>query len=426
MCPDFAAGAYDPTLMKLSVLPDEHFSCKSCTNCCRHWHVELLPDDIQRLGKLTWPVGDPLHSAKPTFKHGGKTYLSHRGDGACVFLNDASGLCRIHETFGGPIKPLGCQLYPFQITPTFSASIATVMTRYDCPTVRRNDGELLTDALPQIKRYAEQLDVRHQLADPFDERVRCGFSADQITATSEFVATLSNAFPRDDQRALFIAYTCDWLATLRPAELDREALGRAFGEIRDVVMRASAVTFGRPGVAHRTSFRTLLALYLRRDEDVLDGRAGRAARTVSMTAVVMGYGSFRGLGRLHPAGKLRAAKLFRPTAWPTDALPEMPLLRRLIKSKLESLQFMGGAARGRDFLTGLRSLALLYPLVVACAKHRAAGRGATKVDDEDVDSAVAAIEYGFGRAAVLARPFALSLERTVLESNAFTRIARTI
>jgi Fe-S-cluster containining protein len=412
--------------MKLAVLPDEHFSCRSCTNCCRHWHVELLPDDLERLHKLTWPAGDPLGAIKPTFQHAGKTYLAHRDDGACVFLNDANGLCRIHETFGGPVKPLGCQLYPFQITPTFSIDQATVMTRYDCPAVRSNAETPLVDTLPLIRRYAEQLHARHQLTEPFDQRVRCGLSPDQITAVSEFVATLSNGFPRDDQRALFIAYTCDWLATLPADEMDREALGRAFGDIRDVVMRATAVTFRPPGWMHRTAFRTLLALYLRRDEDVLDGRAGRAGRMMAMSAVVMGHGSFRGLGRLHPVGRVRKTKLFQPGAWRADAVPEMPLLRRLIRTKLESLQFMGGGARGRDFLTGLRSLALLYPLVVSAAKYRATGRGATTLDDTDVDYGVAAIEYSFGRAAVLAQPFALSLERTVLESNAFTRIARTI
>ena len=410
--------------MRLHVVPAENFSCQSCTNCCRHWHVELLTDDIARIEKLTWPANDPLREVKPTFQHSGKTYLSHRDDGACVFLNDANGLCRIHETFGETIKPLGCQLYPYQITPTFPGQ-ASVMTRYDCPTVRRNEGTPLAEKLPQIKRYAEQLGKRKQLTEPFDERVRGGYSQDQIGAITEFIATLVNAFDRDDQRALFIAYTCDWLATKPTADINRETLGQAFPVLRDVIQRAANVTFKPPGVLHRTTFRTLLALYLRRDEDVLDGRASRPGRLLSMAAVVAGYGSFHGLGRSHPKGSVRRAKLFQPTNWPTP-IPAMPLLRRLIGAKLESLQFMGGAARGKDFLTGLRSLALLYPLVIATAKYRAAARGDRQLIDEDIDYAVASIEYGFGRAAVLAQPFALSLEKTILESNVLTRVVRTV
>ena len=51
---------------------------------------------------------------------------------------------------------------------------------------------------------------------------------------------------------------------------------------------------------------------------------------------------------------------------------------RLVRNKLESYSFLGVADGNRDFLVGLRSLALLYPLTLAAAKHHAAaqsGRG---------------------------------------------------
>src|SRR4051794_18388731 len=120
--------------MKLRVLDNENFSCHSCTNCCRDWHVELLPGEAQRLEQLAWAAGDPLVGAKVLFEHAGKTFVAHRTDGSCVFLNLDNGRCRIHEQFGAEVKPLGCRLFPFQITPTFAGE-ASITGRYDCPSI---------------------------------------------------------------------------------------------------------------------------------------------------------------------------------------------------------------------------------------------------------------------------------------------------
>ncbi len=50
--------------MKLTVLPGENFSCRSCTNCCRSWFVELMPGERERIEKLPWPADDPARKAK--------------------------------------------------------------------------------------------------------------------------------------------------------------------------------------------------------------------------------------------------------------------------------------------------------------------------------------------------------------------------
>ena len=142
--------------MELSVLPDAHFSCQTCSNCCRNWHVELSAAEIERLKSFVWPAGDPLAGIPFQFRHGGRTYLKHADDHACVFLNRGNKLCRIHEQFGEEAKPLGCQLYPFQITPTFVGD-ATVTGRYDCPAVRKNEGAPYANSSPQLRRYASQL-----------------------------------------------------------------------------------------------------------------------------------------------------------------------------------------------------------------------------------------------------------------------------
>jgi hypothetical protein len=354
------------------------------------------------------------------FEHAGKVYLPHRPDGSCVFLNASSGLCRIHEQFGMETKPLGCQLYPFRIVATFKGE-ASVSFRYDCPTVRRNDGAPMAESLPELKRFAAKLG----LPPNFDETTMGAFNREQIEAVCEFVGTLITAFDRNDERALFLAGLCDWLGETSWADVDRPKLAGIFKDLKARVQSAVASSPRRSGLLHRVAFRTLLGMYLRRDEDILNGHADRLRRLVSMCAIVLGFGSFSGLGVKHPRGTLSRASLFKRRIAPPDVLIGA-LHWQMIRSKLDSFQFMGAANPGHDFLTGLRSLALLYPLVLAAAKYRAGNRGSAVVDEGDIDYAVAAIEHSFGRGAMLRLPFARSLERFVLDPAAFRRLLQTL
>jgi len=407
--------------MKLNVLREEYFACRSCTDCCRRQMVELFEGEPEKISQFKWPAGDPLNNVNPFSKHGGKTYFAHKPDGACVFLNESNGLCRIHEEFGPEAKCVACRIFPFQITPTFAGE-ASVTARYDCPTVRRNEGDSHSESLPLLRKYTD----KWVPTEGFDEKTRCHLERDQIEAVAEFVATLIGGFERNDERALFIVYLCDALALTGVDQLDRKALATAFLPLKQQVADAVAGPApDRPGLVHRMAFRTLLALHLRRDEDILDRRAGRVARLLSMIKFVFGFGSFRGLGLVHPPGSLKKAGLFE--ASPLAATPvEMALLWRLVRNKVEAIQFMGKANRDRDFLTGLRSLALLYPLTLATARYRAANRGATQIEPADVDYAVAAIDHSFGRAAVLRKPFVRTIETLLLRRDDFTRLVRTI
>jgi hypothetical protein len=176
---------------------------------------------------------------------------------------------------------------------------------------------------------------------------------------------------------------------------------------------------------HRITFRTLLGLHLRRDEDVLDGRAGRFGRLMSMIAVVFGFGSFHGLGIVHPTGRLRRAKLFH--GGPAIADPSvLDLHWRMVGDKLASLQFFGSACYGRDLLGGLRAVSMMYPYVMAAAKYRAANRSSSTIDAEDIDYAVSVIEHAFGRSPVLAQGFARALESVLMDREMFARLVMTI
>ena len=376
----------------------------------------MLPGERERIERQKWtpelrPAGDWFTT------RGERTYLAHRPDGACVFLNEQTGRCTIHATFGGTIKPLGCQLYPFQISPTFPGE-ATVTTRHDCPTVRQNQGAPHAEELPTLRKFAAEL----HLGAAFTDLTCCNLSRDQITAVVEFTSTLMNGFERDEQRAVFIAWLADWISTLSVDQLDRAELAKTFGPLKQMIEAATSGPAKRPGLIARLAFRTLLALYLRRDEDVLDGRASRFGRMIGMLKIVLGLGSFRELGVQHPTGSLGKAKLFRGAG----DHPRFELLWRVIRTKLESYQFMGQANGSKDFLEGLRSLAMLQPLTLAVARYAAGNRGAKAIEEQDIDYAVGAIEHSFGRQAVLKQGFVRSIERLLMDHDQFVRLARTV
>ena len=406
--------------MKLSVLDEPRFTCSTCAAGCRNWHVELLKDEIQSVQKLAWPVDDPLHGVRGTMKFGSRTYLAHAPDGVCVFLNRQNNLCRIHADFGVDAKPLGCRLYPFQISPTFDGQ-ATVSPRYTCPTVRANVGVSHREALPELRELAGRM----QFPAFFNSTTTCNLDPEQVKAVCEFVSTLLNAFPTNDQRSLFLLATCDFLTTLTADQVDRAALGQAFLQLKQTVENIVTIPVKRPGWLFRVAFRMFLGLHLRRDEDVLDGRASRFGRLWGMVKFALGTGSFKNLGVTHPGGQVKSAMLFSPEFHCSD--PEIFELHwRMVGVKLLSLHFMGAANYNRDLLSGLRSLALLFPLVASAAKYRAGNRGASAVEVQDVDYGVSVIEHAFGRSPVLSQGFAGSLEKHLLEPGMFLRVVQTI
>ncbi len=382
--------------------------------------MELLAGEAERIKGLKWPTSDPLSQTPQMFRHAGKVYLPHEADGACVFLNRETGLCRIHAAFGMDAKPLGCQLYPFRIVPTFNGE-SSVGLRYDCPTVRNNQGATLAESLKDVRPLAQRM----VLPPNFDAHATAPFSREQVEAICEFIATMINGFDRNDQKTLFILAMADWLQQIEPEQLDRIALAGNFVELKKRIVSASEIHVKGPGLLHRLAFRTLLGIYLRRDEDILNGHASRIARLLSMISVVLDFGNFAGLGIRHPTGNLRRAGLFK--SQPAPASSDAAALHwRMIRAKLETFQFLGSANPNHSFIQALRSLALLWPLVLAAAKYRAGNRQATAVDESDIDYGVAAIEHSYGRGAMLRLPFARSLENFLLDPSGIGNLVKAV
>ncbi len=376
--------------------------------------MELVEGEEARLTGLSWPAGDELAGKNVVMRHAGKKYLSHRADGSCVYLNLQTNRCRVHEAFGANVKPAGCRLFPFNLVKTFDTQV-TVTARYECPSVQKNVGAEQAQAAAELMQL-----LKATGAGPgFDERVTCMLEQEQVEAIAGFASAMLGTFASDAQKAMFLYALCEWLSSVRVGELDREMLARAYPTIRGAVEGIDSSKTSPPGAAQRLAFRTLWAMYLRRDEDVLNKRAGRVSRAAALARVsLLGWGGMTSLGLKNPQGSIRRAKLFSGKRQPVEP-GAFATHWRMVRNKLDSLQFMGSANHNKNMLEGIRSLALLYPLVCATARARAGDRA---VNEVDVRSGVAAIEHAFGRAPMLALGPAQMLEGTLLEAEAFVRV----
>jgi hypothetical protein len=83
---------------------------------------------------------------------------------------------------------------------------------------------------------------------------------------------------------------------------------------------------------------------------------------------------------------------------------------------------MGRGNLDKDFLSGLRSMAMLYPLTVAAAKYHAGSRRSSTVEVVDVDYACAMVEHAHGRLAVLRQPFVQKIENLLMDPMMFARV----
>ncbi len=388
--------------MNLSILENQRFTCHNCGNCCKHWHVQLIDDEPQKIANFA-PKSDVL------LTHQGNTYLKHRPNGDCIFLNPENGLCLLHEQFGEEAKPLGCQLFPFRLTRTLNDQV-TVMGRYDCPSVRQNKGEPLNEAA--LRKLASSV-----LADaaPLTEQQVCQLDTDQLQAVTEFLATLLPSLGNLQSQAVFLHLFCDWLSHQEIADLDRLSLGEAYQPLKQhteiFIAQATAQSLRS---ADRFAYRSLLAMYLRRDEDILDKRVNRFKRMTAIVSFARGSKKISPahLGTVHAAHTTAASKLFQT---PTAPLTDQTAFTDLIRMRLQTLQFFGSVNLGLDMLDGLRSLALLYPLYI----------GAMGLFS-NADDALGAIDHAYGQAPTLRTKTARRFERQLLNPEVFVKLVVSV
>ncbi|MBL4702556.1 MAG: YkgJ family cysteine cluster protein, partial [Phycisphaeraceae bacterium] len=234
------------------------------------------------------------------------TFLKHKPNGDCIFLNSDNGLCQIHEQFGESEKPLGCQLFPFQLHRTFKDKV-TLIPRHDCPSVRQNKGDRYK--ANQLTKIAEKL-LADQ--DPISKQQRCGLNEDQIQAIVDFLTALLPSLQTPAHKALFLHSFCGWLSHQEASELSRQTLGQLYQPLVEHVNQwVDDMQNKKFRKVDRFAFANLIAMYLRRDEDVLDKRVGRGKRAAKILLFGLGLATINDLGSMYPPPRKFRHRKFR-------------------------------------------------------------------------------------------------------------------
>lgn len=141
------------------VLPEARFTCQGRGDCCQvgHWKISVSDNQIQPLAWLsaaagTTPFRVGAAVAGPAYADPAATTDRHRlavGRSPGCHQLDGAGACQLHASAGWQPIPV-CQLYPVGPVPTPDGFDVTV--HFSCETVCRNQGERLSEQLPDLRR----------------------------------------------------------------------------------------------------------------------------------------------------------------------------------------------------------------------------------------------------------------------------------
>ncbi|MBN2449805.1 MAG: YkgJ family cysteine cluster protein [Lentisphaeria bacterium] len=386
---------------KVHISRRQRYACILCGRCCRRFHVLLTPVEAERLAALDWGDAEGVPRDFTTRLHG-HLYFRRAPTGGCVFLDESTGACRIHQRFGLAVKALTCRGYPHNIASTWPGEVS-VVARMDCPAVQRNAGPPLETNRAAIERMVTELGT----SGGFTGRQLEGLSRDAVeTVIRALTGLLEDAAdlpPGTRAYGFFLA--AERFRALGSSFLnDLSTLRQVIPSLLERVKRdASRRRDHGIGWFSRAVCREWLAAYCRRDEELAHpSLRDRVVRTASLAGYAFGLGSLRVMGSEHPAISLRAARLFtRGRGWTPSDHAAWECYWRLLLARLEGPQFFGVAYYDTPLFTGLRALAQSYALVLAAARCHAAERNADRIETEDVHYAVGAIDHCLGRSPLL-------------------------
>lgn len=361
----------------------QNWDCHSCGDCCRSYAVPVTAEERARIEGQQWEARPDMQNVALFTRRGHEYHLTHRPDGACVFLG-ADNRCKIHAAHGAAAKPLACRIYPFLLVP--AGDHWNVGLRMACPSAADNKGAPLADHLREAREFAAALEAGNakgaEGAPPpplYGSRVVPWADVGRIAASvSRMLADGADPFERRWRKVLFV------VAMLRKATFDgggdkkKAVTGDRLSEMLQVLGDAagdeeppSAQEVAGPGWAGRTVFRQLVAVYARKDHGAEKGPAlsGPVSRFWSAVRFASGRGR---VPKLHAALPEAA---FAASDAPLGALSDdaVSLLARWHRVKVESLQFCGPTNFGLGVWEGLESLALTYPVAMWLARVMVAG-----------------------------------------------------
>lgn len=166
----------DPVSSPVQIQDFQAFECTSCGRCCKPWEIALEAVQTAAIRQSEAYMSRVKEGYVPLIEvRGGVGELGDRGDDQCTFLN-RDNLCELHAEIGGRLKPMGCQLYPYQAVQTpdgmfayLSFACPPAVTGQDCD-VESNRSQLdevlskYSDPLPDSSEEPFVVDLSGDLA----------------------------------------------------------------------------------------------------------------------------------------------------------------------------------------------------------------------------------------------------------------------
>jgi len=401
----------------------QNWSCHGCSACCRGiMLIELSEEEKRRIESQGWTKADGVDPATMIVTEGGRFFLRHHSDGACVFL-DAAGRCRIHSRFGEPAKPRGCRLYPLTLHPV--AGKLVVGVRFSCPSAAANRGKPLSEQRSALNELAGLVVPEGFGVDPAPAVLReAGLEWPDFL---RFVSWLDRIMSAENQPVrLKLQRALHWLDAVEKSGFDQIS-GREADEILGgLAQTASAecpASAGRPAAPTRVGqllFRTLVFTYTRRDT-VMDLKAGAGYRLRMLSAMLRFAGGSGGVPNLIP--ELKPVE-FAAIERSFGALPSgaEATLTRFFRVKIQSLHFCGRAFHGLPLIEGFRNLALLFPVIAWLARWRAAAEGRSSISEGDIEAAISLADHHHGYSPILASAWSRQRVRLLARRDDISRL----
>lgn len=370
-------------------VPNQRWSCHSCSNCCRTLVVHLLDDERERLKEEGW--AEKL-GVTPYVRVGRGYALNKHSDGACVFLDD-DNRCRIHAKLGPDAKPLACRLFPFSVRPVPGAWQASL--RFDCPSVVESKGAPIRQHRPAVRSLAAGMSsVSPDVAVELQRGVRA--TDDETTAVqTRLIRFLKNEDLPMTQRLFGAARVT---ATLDQATL-AQVRGERFSDLLDVLFQTLPVESAvMPGAATPRSRGMLRQLAFAHAEHVtLHEQRSTRTRFRRRWQQWRSAGRFRvgrGLVPTLPGFardvRFEAVETIEPNS--DDGRRVEELVLRYLIVRLEARSVFGAGYYGWAVVTGLAALWLSVAATGWLARYVAATEGRSTLGFNDIGRALGMVD----------------------------------
>lgn len=380
--------------------PGVRYACTQCGDCCRSWTIVVTAAERRRIEALDWAgkverlAGAEVVRPVRDKRMQGRFALAHTADGACVFLGQENE-CLIHAHFGGEVKPLTCQLYPFSFTP-MGARVA-VDAAFSCHAVSSGHGGALEERIPD---WAERF-FAGGVADRRKHRLRagCDVSADvlwEIEGTIAGYLLDENHAPytrlRHALRYVRLATTGDPAA--RTASVFRSAI--AEGVPAQVAKSPAEQSMDRTQVAAflQWAFLLLNPPPVEMADAPQEEQDAHRARLVAASDAARRHQGPPWIDNAPTRAGMPAALATDTSAFAGQAGHETC---RFLAAKVIGQKFLLGAKDDElPLVDALERLFLYYPLVIWTSKVLAADRGAGGAGPADARRAIRLLDKTVG------------------------------